>query len=287
MTEIKTTRPFQERLLDGYDRSDLRREVQKVRPSKGANLRKRYATWALGASLALGGLGVPMKMIQSPAASRSAGESTAESSLIDDLRAAERIASQVVGGVRAAVGGVEAVASAPMSAVVEAPRELAMVTEVAKEKFFRTEVPFGSIIYNEAKKNDIDPALVAAVVQAESRFKPTARSNRGAIGLMQIVPKTGKWMGARDLSNPHQNVAAGAKYLRYLTDRFDGDQVKIIAAYNAGEGNVRRFGGVPPFRETRNYVVKVQNYQRDYGVRAQSTVATLEPGEGRSQSVIQ
>ena len=62
-----------------------------------------------------------------------------------------------------------------------------------------------------------------------------------------------------------QNVTAGAKYLRYLTDRFNGDQQKVIAAYNAGEGNVRRFGGVPPFRETRNYVARVRNFQQDLG----------------------
>ena len=112
------------------------------------------------------------------------------------------------------------------------------------------------------------PELVAAVVQAESRFKPTARSGAGAIGLMQLVPRTGRWMGARDLTNPAQNIAAGAKYLKYLNERFDGNETKIIAAYNAGEGNVKRFGGVPPFRETRNYVTKVKNYRA--GVRRPS-----------------
>jgi hypothetical protein len=279
MSEIKTTRPYKERLLDGFDRSELRREVQKVRPAKG--LRKKYATWALASSLALGGLGIPLKMVQGSSSSMvpagSAGK--AESSLVDDLRAAQRIASQVAGGVQAAAAGVESVASGPVAAVVDAPRELAAISEGAKEKFFRTEVPFGSIIYNEAKKNDLDPSLVAAVVQAESRFKPTARSHRGAVGLMQLVPKTGRWMGARDLANPHQNVAAGAKYLRYLSDRFDGDQKKIIAAYNAGEGNVRRFGGVPPFRETQNYVNKVQDFQKDFGDRVESTVAALQTPE--------
>ena len=111
----------------------------------------------------------------------------------------------------------------------------------------------------------MSPELVAAVAHTESKFKPTARSNRGAIGLMQLVPRTGRWFGAHDLTNPADNIAAGAKYLRYLTDRFDGDQQKVIAAYNAGEGNVQRFNGVPPFRETRNYVQRVRDFQNDLG----------------------
>ena len=140
-----------------------------------------------------------------------------------------------------------------------------MMTDQVKEHFFKTQVPFGSIIYSEAKKNNISPELVAAVAHTESKFTPTARSNRGAIGLMQLVPRTGRTFGARDLMNPVDNITAGAKYLRYLTDRFNGDQQKVIAAYNAGEGNVRRFGGVPPFRETRNYVARVRNFQQDLG----------------------
>ncbi|HEX6640624.1 MAG TPA: lytic transglycosylase domain-containing protein, partial [Thermoanaerobaculia bacterium] len=115
--------------------------------------------------------------------------------------------------------------------------------------------------------------LIAAVVQAESRFKPTARSGAGAVGLMQLVPKTGRWMGARDLTNPAQNIAAGAKYLKYLNDRFDGNETKVIAAYNAGEGNVKRFGGVPPFKETRSYVNKVRNYEQDFRNRVESRMA--------------
>ena len=86
--------------------------------------------------------------------------------------------------------------------MAEAPKKLALITEQVREEFFHKEVPFGSMIYKEAKKNDLRPELVAAVVQAESRFKPTARSGSGAVGLMQLVPRTGRWMGARDLTNP-------------------------------------------------------------------------------------
>jgi hypothetical protein len=281
MPELKTQRPYQERFLDNYDRSQLRREVQAVRPRKFKGLRKKYATWALGASLALGGIGAPLKMVQQNTNGSAGGRTTTKAAatspfdraLAGDIDAAKSIASTVAGGVEAVAHGVESVAQSPLKAVAEAPKQLTMITENAREEFFRKEVPFGSIIYNEAKKNNVRPELVAAVVQAESRFKPTARSGAGAIGLMQLVPRTGRWMGARDLTNPAQNVAAGAKYLKYLHERFDGNETKMIAAYNAGEGNVKRFGGVPPFKETRKYVAKVRGYEKDFQTRVESHLA--------------
>lgn len=276
MPELKTTRPFQERFLDNFDRSQLRREVEAVRPRKISELRRKYATWALGASLALGGMGMPLKMLQrdfapDTAAGKRAVENTAmEGELARDLRAAESIARQVASGMEGAVEGVQSVASSPLLTIGDAPKTLSLVTEKVREDFFHKEVPFGSIIYREARKHNVRPELVAAVVQAESRFKPTARSGAGAIGLMQLVPRTGRWMGARDLTNPAENIAAGTKYLKYLSERFDGNETKIIAAYNAGEGNVKRFNGVPPFRETRNYVSKVQNFEQDYHSRVEN-----------------
>lgn len=298
MAEIKTSRPFRERFLDGYDRHQLREEVQKVKPKWSRSLKRRYATWALGGALALGGIGVPMtvgNMLQSaepnarrvPLPTPSAQPEQPQSSQIShDLQAAQQIANQVAGGV---TGAAQTVAHAATTAAttaaeaattaVQAPAQAAVnVAEQVKAQFFQKEVPFGSIIYSEAKKNDLPPELVAAVVHTESKFQPTARSQAGAIGLMQLVPKTGRWLGARDLTNPAQNIQAGAKYLRYLTDRFNGDTQKAIAAYNAGEGNVRRFGGVPPFRETRNYVQRVSTFQQDLGDRMSSTVA--EQGGG-------
>ncbi|HJW93693.1 MAG TPA: lytic transglycosylase domain-containing protein [Thermoanaerobaculia bacterium] len=140
--------------------------------------------------------------------------------------------------------------------------EMARINTVIKRDF-ATAVPFGSIIHEKAEKYDVDPALVAAVVETESRFRTRARSQVGAKGLMQLMPRTGKWMGARNLYDPAQNVDAGAKYLRYLSRRFDGDQTKMIAAYNAGEGNVKRYNGVPPFRETRNYVKRVMTHYHE------------------------
>lgn len=281
MPDIKTRRPYRERFLDNFDRGQLRREIEKLPSKRLSGFRRKYASWALGATLAVGGIGMPLQMARQVAPDlTSSDQSTLDGELEGDLNAAESIARQVAGGVAAAAGGVEAAARNPLTGVAEAPQKLAIVTEKVREDFFKTEVPFGSLIYQEAKKNDLRPELVAAVVEAESQFKPTARSGPGAVGLMQLMPRTGKWMGARDLTNPKQNVAAGTKYLKYLEKRFDGNETKMIAAYNAGEGNVKRFGGVPPFRETKNYVKKVRNYEKEYHNRVESRVADASTGMG-------
>jgi hypothetical protein len=279
MGEPRTRRPFQERFLDNFERSDLRREIEAVPPRRFKGLRRKAATWALGTSLAIGGLGVPLKMVQQPKGGSSESSSQSlgiDQTLAGDLRAAESIAKQVAGGVVAAAHGVEKAAAAPLAAVAEAPKKIGLITEKVREDFFRTEVPFGPIIYREAKKNNLRPELVAAVIHQESKFKPTARSGAGAVGLMQLVPRTGRWMGARDLMNPAQNIEAGTKYLKYLNDRFDGNETKVIAAYNAGEGNVKRFGGVPPFRETRRYVSNVRDYEQEYQNRVENRASELQ-----------
>lgn len=298
MAELKTMRPYRERFLDGFDRSQLRQEVQQVKP-RFSKMRKKYLTWALGASLAVGSIGAPImihdskeKVSETGPRSPEPNTKSAANTLVDgisgDLKAAQSIANQVAGGVATAAKGVEqgvqqaakmplaAIAAAP-AAIAQAPQELMQVADGAKQQFFAKEVPFGSIIYNEAKKNNVRPELVAAVIQQESKFKPTARSHMGAQGLMQLVPKTGRWMGATNLMNPAQNIMAGAKYLRYLSDQFNGNETKIIAAYNAGEGNVRRFGGIPPFQETQKYVTNVRNFQQQYSDRLQTAELTPPP----------
>ncbi|HUF18850.1 MAG TPA: lytic transglycosylase domain-containing protein [Thermoanaerobaculia bacterium] len=245
MTEIKTKRPFQQRVVDGFDRSKIHRYALKSKARRLEGLKKRYATLLLGASLAVGGVGIPMKYVD-----------------------AHRVASEVTGGVESAV-----VTVASLTPTVQHEQELTMITERVREEFFRTEIPFGPLIYAEAKKNDLRPELVAAVVKTESEFKPTARSHRNAQGLMQLVPRTGKWMGADNLMNPVENVQAGTRYLKYLTERFDGDETKIIAAYNAGEGNVRKFDGVPPFKETQNYLKKVRKSEADFAQQVDGRVS--------------
>jgi len=142
-----------------------------------------------------------------------------------------------------------------------------------KEQFFHANVPYGSIIYREALRNGLSPELVAAVIESESDFRPHLVSNKNALGLMQIVPETGKLMGADDLFNPAENIAAGTKYLRYLFDRFP-DQRLALAAYNAGEGNVEKFGGIPPFEETLNYLQRVSARTNQYRQRVHGTYLT-------------
>ncbi len=135
--------------------------------------------------------------------------------------------------------------------------EMTRINNAIRAEFFSTSMPYGDIIHEKALKYDVDPLLVAAVIEQESKFSHNARSQVGARGLMQLMPKTGRWMGARDLYDPEQNVDAGVRYIKYLQSRFDGNLRKTIAAYNAGEGNVRRYNGVPPFRETQQYVKRV------------------------------
>lgn len=145
-----------------------------------------------------------------------------------------------------------------------------LTLEVTKEEFFRTRVPYGKIIYREAMRNKLAPELVAAVIQAESDFRPRLISEKNAQGLMQIVPETGQLLGADNLFDPEQNIIAGTKYLRYLIDRF-GNLKMALAAYNAGEGNIEKFGGVPPFAETQNYVQRVSSEVRWYRMQVKQS----------------
>jgi soluble lytic murein transglycosylase-like protein len=135
--------------------------------------------------------------------------------------------------------------------------------EVFKESYFSSHVPFGAIIYREARRNNLPPELVAAMVHTESDFRPRLVSHKSAQGLMQIIPSTAALLGIDDPFDPEKNIAAGTKYYRYLLDRFD-DEAVALAAYNAGEGNVARFGGIPPFEETRNYISRVNRRTRRY-----------------------
>jgi soluble lytic murein transglycosylase-like protein len=120
--------------------------------------------------------------------------------------------------------------------------------------------PFGKLIYQIAKSYALNPLLVAAIAKVESDFNPRARSRKGAYGLMQVLPSTARRFGLprkRDLLNPRKNLETASRYLRWLVDRFGDDPVRVLAAYNAGEGAVDRFGGVPPFSETRDYVQRI------------------------------
>lgn len=119
--------------------------------------------------------------------------------------------------------------------------------------------PFGEQIYAASRKHEVNPQVVAALVRAESSGNPRAVSRKGARGLMQLMPATAKRFGVKPerLFDPVQNIEAGVKYLRWLIDQFPNDLASVLAAYNAGEQSVVRYGGIPPYRETRGYVRRI------------------------------
>ena len=124
------------------------------------------------------------------------------------------------------------------------------------------------LVKEAADRHNVDPALVRAVIETESNWNPAAYSRKGAGGLMQLIPSTAQRYGANDVFNPQQNIDAGVSHLKWLLERYNGNLDLALAAYNAGEGAVDRAHGIPAFRETRNYVHKVQD-------------AYFRPGSGR------
>jgi soluble lytic murein transglycosylase-like protein len=126
------------------------------------------------------------------------------------------------------------------------------------------DVPFGAEITAAAKKHGIDPALLAGLVKQESGFNPNAGSPAGARGLTQLMPGTAAGLGVTNVLDPAQSLDGGAKYLRQQLDAFGGDVTRALAAYNAGPGAVQRYGGVPPYAETQNYVRIVQANAAQY-----------------------
>ena len=116
---------------------------------------------------------------------------------------------------------------------------------------------FSQEIRETAERHGVNPALVEAVIRVESAFNPWAVSPKGAQGLMQLMPRTAYALGVRDSFNPRQNIEGGVRHLRYLLDRYPGNVPLALAAYNAGEGAVDYYRGIPPYAETRQYVQKV------------------------------
>jgi soluble lytic murein transglycosylase-like protein len=121
---------------------------------------------------------------------------------------------------------------------------------------------YNDIITKAARKFDVDAALVSAVIKAESDYNPNDISHKGARGLMQLMPATAERFGVTNSLDPEQNIHAGTRYLAWLLKTFDGNADLAVAAYNAGEGNVWKYDGVPPFRETVNYINRISKHIR-------------------------
>lgn len=127
---------------------------------------------------------------------------------------------------------------------------------------------YDPLIEKYAAKYGVDPTLVRAVIQVESDFNPRCVSNKGARGLMQLIPETAKRYGVKEIHDPEQNIRGGVQYLAYLLELF-GDKPRALAAYNAGEGAVLKYGGIPPYEETSTYVVRAMTvyHGRPYATR--------------------
>ena len=126
-----------------------------------------------------------------------------------------------------------------------------------------------------AQKYGLDPALLRGLIRQESNFDPNAGSPAGAQGLCQLMPGTAAALGCTNVHDPAQNIDAGARYLRQQLDAFGGDVTKALAAYNAGPGAVKRYGGVPPYAETQNYVRQVQAYADEYRNQSPQPAAAI------------
>lgn len=195
---------------------------------------------------------------------------------VPDARQREQAALQSLAGwvveSRSGTGNLGALSRKDLEAALSPePRRFGLFQqdplEQARRDFLQS-LPYGSALAEAAGRHGIDGLLLAAVVDVESGFSPNAVSPRGALGLMQILPSTGRAQGAKgDLLDPSVNVDAGSHYLRGLLELYDEDLELALAAYNAGPTAVSRHAGVPPFRETREYVRKVlaryQRYQQE------------------------
>lgn len=121
------------------------------------------------------------------------------------------------------------------------------------------ETPYGELIYEVARRHEMNPGLIAAMVRAESAFDPNAVSHKGARGLLQLMPATAERFGVshHEIHEPARNLDGGVRYLKWLAKRFSGELRLMLAGYNAGEGTVDRYGGVPPYRETNEYIKRI------------------------------
>lgn len=154
----------------------------------------------------------------------------------------------------------------PKSSGASKRKEIQKAQATARQTPDADSAEIRGMIDSTAKRHGVDPALIHSVIRVESNYQQKAISPKGAQGLMQLIPATAQRYGVANPFDPVQNLEGGVRYLKYLTERFDGDLRLALAAYNAGEGAVDRHGGIPPYPETQQYVTKVTREMRARGI---------------------
>ncbi|MBD3346242.1 MAG: transglycosylase SLT domain-containing protein [Chitinivibrionales bacterium] len=155
------------------------------------------------------------------------------------------------------------------------PRRVSMNTKNIEERLSS----YNSIISEAAARHDVDPVLIRSVIAQESAGNPYAVSHAGAKGLMQLIDSTAKDMGVTSVYNPRANIMGGTKYLKMMLDKFNGDERLALASYNAGPAAVQKYNGIPPYRETQEYIERVLGYKEQFSQKV--NMEGKETGNGR------
>jgi hypothetical protein len=137
------------------------------------------------------------------------------------------------------------------------PEKVVSTTPPASKPDPQPSLTVNELVANIARRHEVEPSLVDSVIRVESNYNPNAVSSAGAMGLMQLIPSTARRFGVNNTFHPEQNIEGGVRYLKYLMQLYNGDERLALAAYNAGEGAVAKYKGIPPYPETQNYVYQV------------------------------
>ena len=177
-------------------------------------------------------------------------------------------------------GGLQDQPAGRITSVVHTDRHSGKLVRTMVATPGRLEAALAEAVGPIAAEHALSPDLIRSVIKVESNYNPYAISPKGAQGLMQLIPATARRFGVADAFNPVENIQGGTRYLKYLMDLYHGDYPLALAAYNAGEEAVARYGGVPPFAETRNYVVQVK---KQLEISSQAAAANAKPKETEVQ----